>query len=181
VLEDKAVLEDLIGYPVQGFAYPFGSYDDRVMTLISTLGIHYARTARSTHGFSIPQQRLAWDTSCHHNDALALGRQFLAHQGSELALFSVWGHSYELDGFMSADSSKDWSYMESFCRLLGGHEFIYYGTTLNVVDYLEAVDKLQWSSSGVKNVSNRTLWLNWQGVVRTLEPNVSLELPNSNR
>jgi hypothetical protein len=175
VLEDKAVLEDLTGYPVQGLAYPFGCYDDRVMALISTLDIRYARTARSTHNFSIPQQMFAWNTSCHHNDALALGKQFLAYEGPEPALFSVWGHSYELDGFLSADPSKNWTYMESFCRLLGGHESIYYTTTLDIIDYLDALSKLQWSSSGVKNISHRTLWLDdWQGAVRALEPNVSL-------
>lgn len=180
VLEDKAILEDLVGYAVQGLAYPFGCYDHRVTTLLSTLGIRYARTAKSTHNFSIPQQWLTWDTSCHHNDALELGQQFLVHEGLEPALFSVWGHSYELDGFLSSDPSKNWTYMESFCRSLGGHESIYYATTLDIVDYLHAFSKLQWSSSGVKNNSPRTLWLKWQGAVRVLKPSASLELSVSN-
>jgi hypothetical protein len=181
VLEDKAVLEDLTGYSVQGLAYPFGYYDNRVINLLSTLGIRYARTARSNYNFTIPQQLLTWDTSCHHNDALELGQQFLAYEGQELGLFSVWGHSYELDGFLSADPSKNWTYMESFCRVLGGHESIYYTTTLDIIDYLNALsNKLQWSSSGVKNTSNRTLWLNWQGAVRGLKPSASLNLPGLN-
>jgi hypothetical protein len=180
VSEDKAILEDLVGYSVQGLAYPFGNYNDHVMALISTLGIRYARTARSAQSFSIPQQLLAWDTTCHHNNALDFGCQFLAYDGPNLSLFSVWGHSYELDGFLSADSNKNWAYMESFCRLLGGHESIYYTTTFDVIDYLDALSKLQWSSSGVKNISHRTLWINWQDAVRVLKPSASLELSVSN-
>ncbi|MGF1615780.1 MAG: polysaccharide deacetylase family protein [Gammaproteobacteria bacterium] len=163
--DDQKALEDRVGAPVRGFAYPFGAHDERTIERLSALGLAYGRTIHTTAGFGLPERPLALGTSCHHNQALALGQRFLEQDGEQPALFYVWGHSYELDGFMSADPRKDWRYLEDFCRLMHVRPEIYYATTLDVLDYLTAVKALGgWSMTGpVHNDSKRTIWLSCGG------------------
>ncbi len=162
ILDDRRRLEDLTGQPVRGLAYPFGTWDDRLVALLPDLGIAYARTAVCTDSFAIPERFLLWHTTCHHNRALHLAGPFLQHPGPDLALLYVWGHSYELDGFMSGDLSKNWDYLESLCRLLHGREDIYYSTTIELVDYLDAVRRLVIAASTVTNPSAVSVWLKWR-------------------
>ena len=126
IAQDRRTLEELTGAPVRGLAYPFGAYDSRLMALLVELEIQYARTVNTRQDFLIPRNFLEWDTSGHHNLAMALGEQFLRTTDREPQLLYIWGHSYELDGFMTGDRSKDWRYMEAFCRLMQGKNSIYY-------------------------------------------------------
>ena len=48
VLEDRKALEALFGHPVQGMAYPQGSYSDMVVQVLENCGIRYCRTVVST-------------------------------------------------------------------------------------------------------------------------------------
>ena len=51
--------------------------------------------------------------------------------------------------------------MEDFCKLIGGREDIWYATNIEIVDYMEAADRLQYSADGtfVYNPSAQTVWL----------------------
>lgn len=42
-------------------------------------------------------------------------------------LFYVWGHSYEFD------AHDTWGKFEEFCRLIAGHDDIFYGTNREVL------------------------------------------------
>ena len=161
--QDRACLEDLLGQPVRGLAYPFGKYNAQVVGVISELNIAYGRTTHITGRFDLPQTPLELITTGHHNSALALGEQFLADESDELVFMYLWGHSYELDGFMSGDRTKDWSYMEAFCRLMSGDSEIYYGTTVEVVDYLDGMRQLAWAGRPrrLHNRSALPLWVSW--------------------
>jgi len=170
ILADKQALERLIGAPVRGLAYPFGTHDERILAMLPELGIAYARTAADTDCFDLPTTPLAWAPSCHHNRALALGERFLAEAGTDLAVLFIWGHSYEFDGFMSADASKDWHYLERLCRLLGGRDAIYYTTAIELADYLAALGALQQSAAAVHNPTATPVWLHWQGKDIELKP-----------
>lgn len=176
VADDQKALEDLTGAPVRGLAYPYGRYDERVISRLSALDLAYARTIHVSGGFGLPGQPLALGTSCHHNQALELGESFLKHDAAEMALFYVWGHSFEFDGFLSADPSKDWDYLEAFCRLMRGHPDIYYATTLDVIDYLGVakafMDRL--GGAAARNEADRTLWLSHAGRLFELGPGETL-------
>ena len=50
VLEDRKRLEELVGYPVRGMAYPFGTYDARVIEVLRGLGVAYCRTVENREG-----------------------------------------------------------------------------------------------------------------------------------
>ena len=138
IADDLRALREASGQPVRGLAYPFGAYDVRVARIARDEGIAYARTAQSTGTFALPHDALAWAPTCHHGAAMDLVGPFLDESGDGLALLYVWGHSYELDGFMTSDASKDWRYMTELCRRLHGHDSIWYATTLEVADYMDA-------------------------------------------
>jgi hypothetical protein len=176
ILDDRHALEGWSGRPVRGLAYPFGTYDDRIRTLLPELGIAYARTAICTENFQVSPDFLRWRTTCHHNRAMDLAERFLQDDGAEPALLYIWGHSYELDGFMSGDRSKNWDYMETLCRYLHGHETVHYTTTIELVDYLNAVRRLEYSMTRVTNTAPLTVWLHRQGKTAELPPGASIDL-----
>ena len=178
VLQDRETLQNILGGPVRGLAYPFGRYNDRVVSLLPKLGIEYARTAESTHDFSVPEDLLRWGTTCHHSLAIETGRRFLGGHEGHMQLMQVWGHSYELDGFMTADSSKNWQYMEDFCRLMQGHDSVHYATTIEIVHYLKALARLRLApaTSVLTNASELTVWIRAGGIPVALEPGESISL-----
>ncbi len=178
VRQDRETLEDLVGAPVRGLAYPFGRYNDRVVSLLPSLGIEYARTIESTQDFAIPEHALRWGTTCHHGLAMDLAHRFLESQEGHLQLMQVWGHSYELDGFMTADSSKNWQYMEDFCRLMHAHDSIHYATIIEIVDYLKALARVRMepATSVLTNPSELTLWVRAGETIAALEPGRSIKL-----
>lgn len=173
--DDRQRLQAVAGQPVRGFAYPFGTYDDRVVGIAGELGLAYARTAESTMTFEVPQDPLRWGPTCHHAVAMPLAEQFLAAANDTIALLCIFGHSYELDGFMTADASKDWQYMEALCRLLQGHAEVWYATAVEVADYLGALAVVQWSHERVHNASKTMIWVRHDGEDVALAPGASLE------
>lgn len=161
--QDRAFLEDLLGQPVRGLAYPFGKYNAQVVGIMSELQMAYGRTTCITGRFGLPQTPLELTTTGHHNSAFALGERFLGDESDGLVFMYLWGHSYELDGFMSGDRTRDWRYMEAFCRLISGNPEIYYGTTVEVVDYLDGMRQLAWTGRPrhLHNPSALSLWVIW--------------------
>ena len=58
---------------------------------------------------------------------MELAREFLAADDDTPRLFYVWGHSYEFD------INNNWDVIEEFCKLMAGHEDIFYGTNTEVL------------------------------------------------
>ena len=152
---DKHCLEQLTGAPVRGLAYAFGTHDDRVVGLVAEAGFAYARGIHDIWGFDLPDAPLRLTTTCHHGGAMEMGRKLLESGDEGLRWMRVYGHSYELDGFMTGDPSKNWEYMEDFCRMMRGHGSIWYATLIEVTDYIAAARALEVTDDG-KAVSNRS-------------------------
>lgn len=161
VLEDRMALEDLTGRPVRGLAYPNGSYSKQIMELLPMLGIRYARVVPTTGKFEMPENWFEWAGTCHHNgDLVKRGEDFLSRFKTQyLNLMYVWGHSYEFT------MHNNWQVMEDFCALVAGHEEIWYATNIEIVDYMEAADRLQFTAAGDKvfNPSACAVWLEVDG------------------
>ncbi|OQA82664.1 MAG: Polysaccharide deacetylase [Lentisphaerae bacterium ADurb.Bin242] len=155
VLEDRKILEQAVGKIVNGMAYPYGTYDSRVIHTLTALGIVYSRTVRSTGGFGLPDNFLEWHPTCHHRENMAeIGKRFLA--GSyPLALFYVWGHSYEFD------NNNNWNIIEDFCAQMAGQENIWYAANMEIYEYVTALRSVVTSADGriVKNPSALSVWL----------------------
>ena len=161
ITADRRNLEALAGYAVRGFAYPYGTYNDEVVSALRGAGIAYARTVESTHQYFMPREFLHWQPTCHHDDhLLELGQRFLDRQESaRLSLMYVWGHSFEFD------RNGNWQLMEDFCRMMAGHEDIWYAANIEIVDAVEAFRRLRFSqdNSFVMNPSAQPVWIEVNG------------------
>lgn len=178
-LNDKKFLESVMGYPVRGHAYPNGSYSKRVEGILETLGIKYGRiigdeyastyatllakekcgidVVGDTNGFAFPENFLEWKATCHHNhNLLGFADSFLSLKKKQyLNMMYVWGHSYEFD------RDDNWDVIEEFCRRVSHQDDIWYATNIQIVDYMEAFDRLQFAAdlSFVYNPSFMSVWI----------------------
>lgn len=182
VLEDRKELERLMSYPVRGMSYPFGNTNDFVIDAISGLGIEYARTVGDTYNFSMPDDLLEWQPTIHlfgktnyiPNDTAndrresdhfyRLTTDFL--QANSLALFYVWGHSWENEG-----PGNKWSEVEKFFKLVSKNQDIYYTTQISLVDYINAFKNLKFpvDKNMVTNLSSIDVFVKINGKVYAIE------------
>ena len=144
ILENRNVLERLVEYPVRGFSYPMGVFDERVKNILSTCGIKYARTTGVTSRFDLPIDYYEWKSTCHHdNELIKKGHEFISrNRSTSISLFYVWGHSYEFE------QNNNWHMIEKFCQSIQNHPDIWYATTIEIVDYFSAFQQLQNSVDG---------------------------------
>lgn len=168
VADNRAYLEEKYGRIVRGLAYPYGSFNDDIKRVLKDLGVAYARTTISTHGFSIPKDFLEWNATCHHTEAELAGlsdkffgasplKEFKHREGW---LFYVWGHSYEFD------DNGDWYKIENLCKLANEHRGeVWLATNGEVCGYVNAYNSLIYSFDGerVYNPSAISVWVEVRG------------------
>lgn len=142
VLEDRIALEKAVGYPVRGFSYPEGSHNREICDMLRHTGIRYGRIVKNSESFSMPDDRMRWEPTCHHNHRLMeLGEKFLGiSYRPGMYLMYVWGHSFEFD------RDQNWQLMEDFCAMMGGRDDIWYATNIEIVDYMDAFAHLQFAA-----------------------------------
>ncbi|MFB9754185.1 polysaccharide deacetylase family protein [Paenibacillus hodogayensis] len=161
VAGDRKALERAVGYPVRGFSYPNGSFNQQIKEMLPYLGIEYARTVNSHGDFRMPDDFLEWNPTCHHNgNLLELAEVFKkADKRQYVYMMYVWGHSYEFD------QKENWDLIERFCQSIGGRDDIWYATNIDIVDYLKAYRLLRFSASMdiVYNPSYGSVWLDVGG------------------
>lgn len=159
LMTDRAKLERLAGYPIRGMSYPYGTYNEAVVHLLEELGMVYSRTVASTGEFTFPERPLTWHPTCHHRDMAEMAEAFLNYETltwrAGLPLLYVWGHSYEFN------NNNNWDDMERFCERMAGREDIWYATNIELIEYKEALDRLQCSAEGtlVRNPSAIPVWV----------------------
>lgn len=149
VLEDRKVLESLTGEFCEGFAYPFGSYDEDAIQALRACGITYARTVISTGGFDVPADFMKWNPTCHHNDERIkdIVKDFCENEGSFKSprLFYLWGHSYEFD------QRDNWERIEDVLKYISHHkDKIWYATNGEIYRYVTAFRQLIYSVDGAQ-------------------------------
>lgn len=158
LLEDRKGLESLMGRPVRGHAYPNGSYSEEIKQLFHQLGVAYARVVTSVSDYELPRDPMEWHPTCHHNDPELMEKaKFFAEfkKKQYLRLMYVWGHSYEFD------NDDNWEVIEEFCKYMGGREDIWYATNIEIIDYMEAAKRLQFTADNARvyNPSALSVWL----------------------
>ena len=162
ILKDRAEWEELTGELVRGHAYPNGSFSEDIKDLFKKLGIAYGRATRALPdgraGYALPSDPLEWHPTCHHSapDLMERGQWLLDCKAKQyMFLMYVWGHSYEFT------NDNNWEVIEDFCKLMGGHEDIWYATNIEIIDYMEVLNRLQFSADGEKvyNPSAQSAWL----------------------
>lgn len=162
VMEDRLILEQVMGSPVRGLAYPNGSWTPEIAALLPALGIRYARVVGDTNAFDIPHDFMTWKSTCHHNHALMEnGKKFVdLHKSQYLYLMYVWGHSFEFT------CEQDWQDMEDFLKLAARKDDTWYATNIEIVDYLADAERLQYTAAAdaVYNPNARSIWIEVDGV-----------------
>lgn len=150
IINDKNNLENIVGYIVSGLAYANGFYDDSVIKLLEKCGIKYARMSGQTEHFELPENWLCWEGTCRHTNPklMELAKTFVEcgtprnFWYDTPKLFYLWGHSYEFN------DDDNWDIIEKFAKYIGNREDIWYATNGEVYAYVQAFDRLQFSSDG---------------------------------
>lgn len=162
VMEDRKNIEELFGTVCRGMAYPYGTYNDTVVSVLRDAGIVYSRTTVSTGRFDIPTDWLRMPATCHHNDPRLpeLCDAFLEDRpGRPARLFYLWGHSYEFA------RNQNWNIIRDFAEKMGKNEKIWYATNIEIYDYVTAFRRLEFSANGrrVHNPSALELFMTCDG------------------
>jgi len=189
IVEDRKELERWMGYPVRGMSYPFGNNNEMVIETIKGLGIEYARTVDDTYNFKIPENFLEWHPTIHlfgktnyipndtENDKRELAHfyQVLSNfiSTKELALFYIWGHSWEL--------GNKWDEMEKCFKLLANNPDVHYTSHIDLVDYISAFRNLKFSvdKNMVINQSSLTIFFTLNNKTYSILPGKTLDLSKS--
>ncbi len=161
VRKDRERLEELTGYEVRGFAYPYGTFNEEVETLLAECGIVYGRTVCSTEGFAIPEKFLEWHPTCHHDhpQIMDFAKKFCTEEAKEARLFYIWGHSYEFCRY------ENWDHMEELMKYMQGYQAdIWMATNKEIMDYVQAYRNLQWEDEAkVYNAACVDVWFEAEG------------------
>ena len=163
-------------------SYPFGNTNDFVIEAITGLGIEYARTVGDTYNFGMPTDFLRWQPTIHlfgktnyipndtANDRRESGQFYqLTHdflKANSLALFYVWGHSWEYEG-----AGNKWAEVEKFFKMISKNPDIYYTTQIGLVDYINAFKNLKFSvdHTMVTNLSSINVFIKIRGKALEIE------------
>jgi hypothetical protein len=129
IIQDKLNLQNIFGYNITGMAYPFGTYDERVIQILRENEIKYSRTVQETENFELQTNLLELKPTCHHcnKNLMKLAEEFVNLKPQEPSIFYVWGHSYEFD------TDNNWDMIEEFCAYISNREDIFYGTNTEVL------------------------------------------------
>ena len=116
VLDDRRALEDLVGYPVRGMAYPYARYDSRVIETLRGLGVVYSRTVEEAWECFPPKEPLAWATTAYMYSPEVMKRWEERYNDpwKNNHVFFLWGHTYEFK------VNNDWPALERIFKPLSG-------------------------------------------------------------
>lgn len=175
VMKDRENLEREFGGIIRGMAYPFGTYNDKVVDTLRACGILYSRTVNATHDFSMPQDWLRLAATCHHDDPqlMNLADRFLAEKAPFCAkMFYLWGHAYEFE------ANNNWHVIEEFAEKMGGHEDIWYATNIEICKYHLAYQRLECSADGstIHNPTDIEIWIGRKGQATSIQPGETITL-----
>ena len=163
---------------------------DEVVEIAKASGMEYARIVDETRNFSLPNDFLRWKPSTHQFGKAYYEAKNLENDQKELALFNnlttdflrsdtlalytVWGHSWEM-----GDSDAKWNDLETCFKQIANSKAVCALTMIEVVDYLQAYKLLQVSETkhSVFNPSTITVFVSVDGKTYKIRPKSSLKLP----
>ncbi len=168
VCDNRAYLEEKFKRIVRGMAYAYNGFNADIKRVIADMGVAYARTTRSTYGFSIPTDWLELNPTCHHTEKQLepLSDRFFGQsplnefKHREPWLFYVWGHAYEFD------DNNDWEIIENLGRRAAENaDEIWFATNIEIYEYVQAYNRLVFSLDGerVYNPSALDVWMEIRG------------------
>ncbi|WFB36007.1 polysaccharide deacetylase family protein [Kiritimatiellota bacterium B12222] len=95
ISENRKQLQDIFQQPIDGFAYPFGTYNDAVKDLLKEEGHVYGRTVKNALPILPPSEGpMAFHPTCKFNTPDF--KKIFAQAKAAGDAFYFWGHSYEM-------------------------------------------------------------------------------------
>lgn len=169
--EDKKNLESLFQREINGFAVPFDYYSDLIEECVKKSGFEYARISEESFSFKPSTDYYRWKATVIHFDKSIerLAVDFI-NTDEELALFQIVGHSYDLD------TENLWDKIEIILREISLQKDILPMTTIEIVDYLKAMEKVEITRNYIINNSNQSLWFSVNGDICKVEPESKITL-----
>lgn len=163
--KDKANLEKLFKREIKGFAVPFDYYSELIESCVKQSGFSYARISEESHSFIPQTDYYKWKATVFHADSEPekLTQQFL-ETNENLAVFQIAGHSYDLD------IENLWDKVESVFVQISSQKNIVPLTTIEIVEYLQAMEKAEITEKYIKNNSNISLWFSVCGKAYEIMP-----------
>lgn len=135
VEQDRLNLCELVGYEVEGMAYPCGGVNnnDEVAEIIKNdTGICYCRTITDTDSFDMQKNLYRFNPNVYHimeyERLMKMGEEFVSMKTEIPQIFYIWGHSYEMDFH-----PEYWNKLEEFFALISNRDDIFYGTNAEVL------------------------------------------------
>ena len=168
---DKKNLEKLFGKQIKGFAVPFDYYSDLIESCVKKCGFEYARISEETLSFAPQTNYHRWKSTVFHLDSSLekLTEDFI-QTDEELALFQIAGHTYDLD------TENLWDKIENIFKKISSQDNILPMTTIEIIDYLKAMEQVEIADNHIINHSEQTLWFSVDNVVREVEAKKGLQL-----
>ena len=163
--QDKRTLEALFGEEIKGFAVPFDYYSDLIEECVKECGFTYGRISEMSHSFRPQSDFYRWKATVFHCEERleSLTQQFLETE-EELALFQIVGHSYDLD------TENMWDRMENIFRIISGQDDVLPMTTIEIIEYLKAMEKAEITDQYIQNNSEISLWFAIDDMVCEVKP-----------
>jgi peptidoglycan/xylan/chitin deacetylase (PgdA/CDA1 family) len=175
VLEDRKALEDIVGYPVRGMAYPFGNYNQQVIEILRALGVVYCRTTENSPNCFPAKEPLAWAATAHqYATGPTVPERFEAIYKNERysGVFFIWGHGFEFH------DKDDWASLERIYKPLSGHADVWYCTNIELFDYEAARNRIVIAANRATafNPSALSVTLNVDGKLLDVPPGKTIPL-----
>lgn len=176
ISEDRKSIESQYGTIAMGMAYPFGTYTNKVISVLEKCNIAYSRTIQSTHKFDFPENWLLLHPTCHHNDPKLKGliKHFVEvpNPFGYAEMFYLWGHSYEFD------CDDNWNVIEEFAEYAGGRDNIWYATNIEIYNYVQAYERLHKSfdRSIIHNPTSIDVWFEEKGTLYCIKPGQTINI-----
>lgn len=166
---DKKNLEKLFGRQIKGFAVPFDYYSDLIESCVKKCAFEYARISEESLSFAPQPNYHRWKATVFHlDDSLEKLTEDFIQTDEELALFQIAGHSYDLD------TENMWDKIENIFKKISSQDNILPMTTIEIIDYLKAMEQAEIANSHIINNSEQTLWFLVDNVVHEVNPKKEL-------
>ena len=172
--DGKMYIEDNSTEIVRGLVWPYSVPSVRpdyqeILQYLRDNGYTYARNSGQNGKFDLPADWMEWNCTAHYGSKDDFWTQFKnMEQGTELKLFSIWGHSFEFS------TDEHWTEFESFMKDVNAQDDIWCATNKDIVAYANASKRLIFTSSSVTNPTEIDLYVVINGEKRVLKAGETL-------
>ena len=172
IKEDINNLKSIYSCDIKGFAYPFGTYSNETIKALKDCSIIYARTTKPSYSFEVDiNNLLEYKPTCSHSDKRLkdLAIDFL-NTKIELALFYVWGHTYEFE------NNKNWDLLRMLLEILKDDKDIAYLTNYEAFKYIIEAKRICITKNYIINNSSLDMYVKINGIDLIIKPNEKIDL-----